>query len=817
MKKILIYLILFSGFIFSQNYEIENIRAIGQIPSTSFSDIWGYTAPDGHEFALAGKYGGTSIIDISTNPHNPTQVGFIPGANSTWRDLKVHDTYCYVTNETGGGVDIINLVDPFNPYLVGSHTSSTPSAHNIFIADGFAYLVGSGGGAGGTDPWQGIIILDLSDPENPNEVSRWEEAYIHDLYVKNDTAYACGIYEGSLFIIDVSDKLNPTTMVEHNYSNYGCHAVWVSDDSKYAITADEKSGGYINIFDIQDFSNINHLSTWYPNETNASNKSVHNVFFKDDLLYISYYVFGTRVVDMSDPENPTEVGFYDFYPGQQGLYSGNWGTYPYTANGLIYSTDFSGNGFFVMSYPFMGEIDFEELNDTEDNVNPITLAVEIDESSDYPVDYNTLQLFWGLNGTITDSVMMTASGGNNYSGSLTPSGEDGIMNYYVAYETMGGERITKPYGAPFSKFSFNIGTDQEPPVVHSISDLEDQLYPSGSFDVYIEASDNIGIGSVELHWQIGNGDIQIITCSESPLSGVFQGVLSFSDVIPGTVISYWAEVTDASSVANQTVSNSKVFSVSDDYILGDFENLAALDRWNLGAWDRVFVNTQIDYALNDSPGSDYEPNLENPCNLIEPLDLTFFDDAYFTFMSGEMFAAGDVGFLQVKRGSDGIWITVLSVNGLNVMVQRYADLDDYLNEDELYVRLVLISDGEEESMGWFVDDIHLVLNQEMPNVGVDNEIIMPKIVELYPAYPNPFNPITFIRYNLSQAGLVNLKIYDLMGREIRTLTAGFEYAGARSVIWDARDNNGNLVSSGVYIYRLETAGQVQSNKLILLK
>ena len=106
-----------------------------------------------------------------------------------------------------------------------------------------------------------MIILDLYDPENPLEVGRWEEEYIHDIYVKNDTAYACDIYNGSLFIIDVSDKSNPITMVEHNYSNYGCHAVWVTNDSKYAITADEEAGGIINIFDIQDFNNINLLAT----------------------------------------------------------------------------------------------------------------------------------------------------------------------------------------------------------------------------------------------------------------------------------------------------------------------------------------------------------------------------------------------------------------------------------------------------------------------------------------------------------------------------------------------------------------------------
>ena len=277
MKNTLLPLLIIISSIFAQNYEIDNVRAIGQIPSTYFSDIWGYTAPDGHEFALAGKSNGTSIIDISTNPHNPVEVGFIPGASSTWRDLKVHGHYCYVTNESGGGLDIISLEDPFNPYKVGAYTSTFTSAHNINIADGYAYIFGANVDAGG------CRILDLADPENPVEVGSWEVSYFHDGYVKNDTLYGCGIYNGSLYIVDVSDKTNPTTMVEHNYSNYGCHSVWVTDDSKYVITGDEEYGGYLYIFDIQNFDNIknnlnmnfNSLCDWF-----VDNKlSIHFVSF----------------------------------------------------------------------------------------------------------------------------------------------------------------------------------------------------------------------------------------------------------------------------------------------------------------------------------------------------------------------------------------------------------------------------------------------------------------------------------------------------------------------------------------------------------
>ena len=110
----------------------------------------------------------------------------------------------------------------------------------------------------------------------------------------------------------------------------------------------------------------------------------------------------------------------------------------------------------------MGEIEFEELSDTENNVDPITLSATINESSEYSVDYSTLMLYWGLNGTITDSTSLTMSGGS-YIGSITPTGQNGTMHYYVAFNTMTDERVTKPYGAPYASFTFNIGTDNVSP------------------------------------------------------------------------------------------------------------------------------------------------------------------------------------------------------------------------------------------------------------------------------------------------------------------------------------------------------------------
>jgi len=816
-------LIIFTAYLAAQQVEIENIRPIAHLDLGNCNDVWGYTAPNGHEFALVGHRTGTYIFDVSTNPHEPIEVGFIPGAISTWRDLKTHGYYCYVVNESGGGMDIISLEDPFNPYKVGSYTSSTATAHNMFIADGYAYLVGSAGASAQTNSWHGIIILELSDPENPTELGRWEETYIHDIYVKNDTAYACDIYNGSLAIIDVSDKTNPTTMLVHNYSNYGCHAVWITDDSRYAVTADEENGGFIYIHDIQDFNNINMVATWYPNEPEVQNKSAHNVLIKDDLLYVSYYVYGTRIVDISDPYNPTEVGYYDWYPGQQGLYNGNWGVYPYTENGLIYSTDYSGNGFFVMSYPYMGEIEFEELSDTENNVDPITLSATINESSEYSVDYSTLMLYWGLNGMITDSTALTMSG-DSYIGSITPTGQNGTMHYYVAFNTMTDERVTKPYGAPYASFTFNIGTDNVSPEIELITDLADQFYPSGSYEVVSIASDNIGIGMVELFWQVGNGEIQTVTCTElndQDYGVIYEGVLSYEDISPGTEITYWSGATDASNQSNQSESEQKHFYVSDNYVLGDFENEEALDRWDLGGWGRQYVNDDIQWALNDNPGGLYSPNVYNACYLIETLDLTQFDQAYLRFNSGEMLYDGDYGYLQIKRGNNPGWSTLLTVNTWNnqELLERFVNLNSFINESELYIRLLMTSNSTDESQGWFVDDIFLVLNQDMPpNVNTDSGIInLPDQVQLYPNYPNPFNPITNIAFSLSKYSLVDLKIVDIEGRQIRHLLSDGFAAGRHGVSWNGTNDLGAAVGSGIYFMVLRAEGKVLSQKLSLIR
>ena len=85
------------------------------------------------------------------------------------------------------------------------------------------------------------------------------------------------------------------------------------------------------------------------------------------------------------------------------------------------------------------------------------------------------------------------------------------------------------------------------------------------------------------------------------------------------------------------------------------------------------------------------------------------------------------------------------------------------------------------------------------------------------AYPNPFNPITSLRYDLPNDGLVNITIYDMMGRIVKTLVNGSQTAGYKSIQWNATNDRNEPVSAGLYLYTIQTGEFRQTKKMVLLK
>ena len=336
------------------------------------SDVWGYTTPEGEEYAIMGVYEGVAVIrtiDLEV-------IDIIPGPqqNDYWfhRDIKTYGHYAYVTNEMYGTNEGLMILDlqylPDSVRLVGSYDISPDlRSHNLSIdvATGFAYIEESNG-------W---LILDLADPENPIDVGIIS-APGHDIMVRNDTAYVAEGW-GSIFSIwDVTSKAHPQELVSiASPSNGYLHNIWPTEDGNYVLTTEETDNRTVKIWDISDLNNVNLVAEYL-----APNDLAHNVHVEGDYAFISHYTSGVAVLDIHDPTNPVEVAVYDTYvPNDDPQFAGCWGVYPHTSNGMVFTSNIEGY------------LNIFQFHDIETDVNEETaLTGEFVLNQNYPNPFNPI-------------------------------------------------------------------------------------------------------------------------------------------------------------------------------------------------------------------------------------------------------------------------------------------------------------------------------------------------------------------------------------------------------------------------------------------
>lgn len=299
--------------------------------------LWGYTAPDGREYALFGSQIGTHIIDITEKPIR--QVAYIAGPRNQWREMKVYKNYAYVVSEAnneGGGLQIIDLTNlPASAQLVRTDTSNFKSAHTVYIRDHYLYAMGTGAVAGANG---GAIILDLEpDPLHPRRIGMVNPYYYHDAWVRNDTLLGAAIYGQGCDIYDIRDKANPRHLATITYPGSGTHNAEITSDGGYVITSDEIGATQktMKVWDIRDLNNITKVAEFTPDVETI----VHNVHVKGRYVVAAWYTSGVRIIDMIDPRNPRQVGFYDTHPEPGGGFNGVWEAFPYFPSGKIIISD----------------------------------------------------------------------------------------------------------------------------------------------------------------------------------------------------------------------------------------------------------------------------------------------------------------------------------------------------------------------------------------------------------------------------------------------------------------------------------------------
>ena len=175
-------------------------------------------------------------------------------------------------------------------------------------------------------------------------------------------------------------------------------------------------------------------------------------------------------------------------------------------------------------------------------------------------------------------------------------------------------------------------------------------------------------------------------------------------------------------------------------------------------------------------------------------------------LTGATIAAGMGDFITLSGTYD------VSANGtiVNLTALEDCDSDGSPACDSDDTRMVLSDTDAAALESSFVSSSWTVGDGTL-----DNE--QPLAFALSANYPNPFNPSTTIDYSVAAAGDVSIIVYDMMGREVRSLVSDFATPGAYSIVWDATNNEGLSVSAGMYVYKMISGNFVEVNKMLLVK
>jgi len=311
---------------------------------TSYGGIWGYAdSATGRQYALiCSRPQGVSIVDIDTNP--PIEVGFLPSIlpNRDTKEVKVYRHYAITTKESEA-LQVWDISDVTNPVQVSTiQPDGGSGSHTAVVEGNYVYVVGNHGAGG-------LEIFDISNPLAPTEVGGFQPFYYHDAVIYGNKYYGCGIYGDGIDILDITNKAVPSRIDLFNYTGSGPHNIEVTPDGNYVFVGDEigSAGNWTRIFDVSDPNNVTQVGEIIVD----SQAIVHNCYLKSyagiDYLHIAHYTEGTRVWDVTDPLNPFEVAYYDTYQPSGYGYFGNWTSYPMPNSKKIIASDMQ-TGLYVL-------------------------------------------------------------------------------------------------------------------------------------------------------------------------------------------------------------------------------------------------------------------------------------------------------------------------------------------------------------------------------------------------------------------------------------------------------------------------------------
>ena len=317
-----------------------NVERVGEIVLISPpEDEDAHLFPDGTDLYLAGDHalmgdfrGIVHIVDIS-DPANMRKVAEVrtPGPAL---DIKIAGDLAVIgvqDFESSFGLLILDISDPANPVeLSRFDQESWQGVHNLFLRGDRLYLAH---GLNGLNP--GLSIVDISDPTAPLVSGSWQHEgdfsnVVHDVFIRDRLAVVSDFFSGLVFL-DITDPDAPTMLAALPFAE-GMHSAWAAGDYVYC---NQEFGGWerplyvVDIADPRQPQVVHSFGSGPPPQ--GPILGPHNPWVHNGLLYWAYYDAGLRVFDLIDPTRPVEIGYHT-YPGFA------WSVQPHD-DGLLYVAD----------------------------------------------------------------------------------------------------------------------------------------------------------------------------------------------------------------------------------------------------------------------------------------------------------------------------------------------------------------------------------------------------------------------------------------------------------------------------------------------
>jgi hypothetical protein len=450
------------------------------------------------------------------------------------------------------------------------------------------------------------------------------------------------------------------------------------------------------------------------------------------------------------------------------------------------------------------------------------------------------KVFWSRNNvTVTDSVNMTNTSGNEWTGNIPGNGLPATYKYYIWTKDALNRVSTAPINAPASLYTFlAYSTDTTKPVItHTpIANVAKYDWPVA---VTSSVTDNLGIDSVWVRWRKNSTATKLfkLTNTSGNIYTAFFNSVN-SDVAIGDTIYYRIIAQDNSTSHNRDSTALYNFRI----ILGPYVCLGS-GTVQMGSASGPFNTywygnrTQMLYtaaeitANGGMPGNilkigfniatsssqtmnGFNINLQNT-NLST---LTGFVTTSWTNVYTGTYSVPGTGWQYITFQTPFYWdgvsnvlveicfgntsyTTASVVYGTTMSAMEYSEYHDIATACTTF-----LSPAVQTARANACFQIVPVLGSESNNGKI------PATYKLSQNFPNPFNPVTRISFDIPKQGLVTLKIYDMLGREAKELVNDVKAPGSYSV-----DFNASGIASGVYLYRFESNGFTDVKRMILIK